>query len=245
MPDRIAYKVMLATEMEQMQRDGLFRGSPADTADGYIHLSCAGPTIWLLHSLLADAGSCRPLAARLAPTHRVLLPDLPGFGASPPAGPGLDAVADRIAGAMRADGAPALLLGNGYGSFVALLVARRHPALVRKLILVGTGATFSEPGRQAFRAMAAAAAAQGLGAIADVAMRRLFAPEFQAANPGLLNERRARFLRTNPEMFAAACADLAALNLRPEVDKITVPTLILVGVVIRGFSLLRCSRALG
>ncbi len=40
MPDRIAYKVMLATEMEQMQRDGLFRGSPADIADGYIHLSC-------------------------------------------------------------------------------------------------------------------------------------------------------------------------------------------------------------
>ena len=40
MPDRIAYKVMLATEMEQMQRDGLFRGSPADVSDGYIHLSC-------------------------------------------------------------------------------------------------------------------------------------------------------------------------------------------------------------
>jgi uncharacterized protein (DUF952 family) len=41
MPDRIAYKVMLATELEQLQRDGMFRGSPADIADGYIHLSCA------------------------------------------------------------------------------------------------------------------------------------------------------------------------------------------------------------
>jgi uncharacterized protein (DUF952 family) len=39
MPDRIAYKIMLATEMQQMQRDGLFRGSPADVADGFIHLS--------------------------------------------------------------------------------------------------------------------------------------------------------------------------------------------------------------
>ena len=45
MPDRIAYKVMLATEMEQMQRDGLFRGSPADIADGYIHLSCAAQLV--------------------------------------------------------------------------------------------------------------------------------------------------------------------------------------------------------
>lgn len=40
MPDRIAYKVMLAAEVEQLRRDCLFRGSPADIADGYIHLSC-------------------------------------------------------------------------------------------------------------------------------------------------------------------------------------------------------------
>jgi uncharacterized protein (DUF952 family) len=40
MPDRIAYKVMSATELEQMQRDGVFRGTQADMADGYIHLSC-------------------------------------------------------------------------------------------------------------------------------------------------------------------------------------------------------------
>jgi len=32
---------MLASELRQMQRDGEFRGSPSDTADGYIHLSCA------------------------------------------------------------------------------------------------------------------------------------------------------------------------------------------------------------
>jgi len=39
MSDRIVYKVMSATEVQQMQRDGVFRGSPADIADGYIHLS--------------------------------------------------------------------------------------------------------------------------------------------------------------------------------------------------------------
>jgi len=41
MPDRIAYKVMSATEARQMQRDGIFHGSPVDIADGYIHLSSA------------------------------------------------------------------------------------------------------------------------------------------------------------------------------------------------------------
>lgn len=41
MPDRIVYKVMSAAEFAQMQRDRVFRGSPADVADGFIHLSCA------------------------------------------------------------------------------------------------------------------------------------------------------------------------------------------------------------
>jgi len=40
-PDRIVYKVMSAAEAQQMQRDGVFKGSPVDIADGYIHLSGA------------------------------------------------------------------------------------------------------------------------------------------------------------------------------------------------------------
>jgi uncharacterized protein (DUF952 family) len=44
MLDQIVYKIMSAAELRQMQRDGVFRGSPADIADGYIHLSC-GPQL--------------------------------------------------------------------------------------------------------------------------------------------------------------------------------------------------------
>jgi uncharacterized protein (DUF952 family) len=40
MLDRIVYKIMSDTELKQMRRDGEFRGSPVDIADGYIHLSC-------------------------------------------------------------------------------------------------------------------------------------------------------------------------------------------------------------
>ena len=40
MLDRIVYKIMSAAELKQMQRDGVFCGSPSDIADGYIHLSC-------------------------------------------------------------------------------------------------------------------------------------------------------------------------------------------------------------
>ena len=82
-----------------------------------------------------------------------------------------------------ADGEEAIVLGNGYGGFVALQMAIRHPGIATKLILADCGAAFSEPGREAFRNMAAASMAKGLSAITDVAMRRLFAPEFQAAHP--------------------------------------------------------------
>jgi uncharacterized protein (DUF952 family) len=39
MLDRVVYKIMSVAELERMQRDGMFCGSPADLADGYIHLS--------------------------------------------------------------------------------------------------------------------------------------------------------------------------------------------------------------
>jgi uncharacterized protein (DUF952 family) len=44
MADRIAYKIMSSGELAQMQDAGSFRGSPADIADGYIHLS-SGPQL--------------------------------------------------------------------------------------------------------------------------------------------------------------------------------------------------------
>jgi len=40
MLDRIAYKIMSVAELKLMRNDGVFPGSPADIADGYIHLSC-------------------------------------------------------------------------------------------------------------------------------------------------------------------------------------------------------------
>lgn len=187
----------------------------------------SGPPIWLLHSLLADAGSCVPLAERLGGAYRVSVPDLPGFGGSPVAGPGLEGVADRLADALSPT--PAVVFGNGYGSFVALVLALRHPGRVSRLVLAGTGAAFSEPGREAFRGMAQAASANGFGAVAEIAMRRLFAPEFQAANPALVTARRARFLETDLAVFTDACAALAMLDLRDAVRSLDIPALVIVG----------------
>jgi 3-oxoadipate enol-lactonase len=185
----------------------------------------------LLHSLLADDSSFDRIALPLARTHRVIMLALPGFGASERVEGGLEAVADRVAGAVKALNLeqPPLLLGNGYGGFVALLVAIRHPEATKGLILADCGAAFSEPGRAAFRSMSATAREKGLEAIAEVAMRRLFSPEFQSAHPALIDERRQRFLAVDPQTFHNACAALSTLDLRAQLGAIGVPALVLVG----------------
>jgi 3-oxoadipate enol-lactonase len=189
-----------------------------------------GPPLLLFHSLLSDRASFDAIAPKLSQSFRVLVPELPGFGRSPAVAGDFAAVADRMAEAVKdaSGGKDAIVLGNGYGGFVALQMAIRHPGIAAKLVLADCGAAFSEPGREAFRNMAAASR-EGLAAITDVAMRRLFAPEFQAAHPDLMQDRRAAFLKTDPEVFQAACAALAALDLRPELAKVKVPVLVLVG----------------
>jgi 3-oxoadipate enol-lactonase len=190
-----------------------------------------GPPLFLFHSLLSDRASFDAIAPQLSQAFRVLVPELPGFGKSRAVTGGLAEVADRMAEALKeaAGGDETIVLGNGYGGFVALQMAIRHPAVASKLILADCGAAFSEEGRQAFRNMAAASKAKGLSAITDVAMRRLFAPEFQAGHPDLMRDRREAFLKTDPEVFQAACAALAELDLRPELAKVKVPVLVLVG----------------
>ena len=190
-----------------------------------------GRPLFLFHSLLSDRASFDAIVPKLSQSFRVLVPELPGFGGSKAVGGDLAEVADRLAEAVRdgADGDEAIVLGNGYGGFVALQMVIRHPGIAGRLILADCGAAFSEEGRQAFRNMAAAAQAKGLAAITEVAMRRLFAPEFQARNPELMEGRRAAFLRTDPQVFRAACMALAELDLRPQLAQVNIPVLVLVG----------------
>jgi 3-oxoadipate enol-lactonase len=203
-------------------------------ANGTVNAAQAGEgrPLLLFHSLLSDRASFDAIVPELARSFRVIVPELHGFGRSHAVtGGGLAAVADRMAEAVTeaAGGEEAIVLGNGYGGFVALQMAIRHPGIAAKLVLADCGAAFSESGRDAFRNMAAASRAKGMAAITDVAMRRLFAPEFQAEHPDLMGDRRAAFLKTDLDVFREACAALAELDLRPELKAVKVPALVLVG----------------
>ena len=150
--------------------DRLFAGGTVNAAQ-----SGKGPPLFLFHSLLSDRASFDAIVPELSQSFRVIVPELPGFGRSQAVSGGLADVADRMAEAVKdvAGGEDAIVLGNGYGGFVALQLAIRHPGIATRFIFADCGAAFSEAGREAFRNMAAASKAKGLSAITDVAMRRL------------------------------------------------------------------------
>src|SRR6202041_3749984 len=97
-------------------------------------VSGEGPALFMFHSLLSDRASFDAIAPQLSKTHRVIVPELPGFGGSKVVSGGLAAVADRMAEAVsEAGGRDAIVLGNGYGGFFGLQMGIRHPAIASKM----------------------------------------------------------------------------------------------------------------
>lgn len=191
-----------------------------------------GPDLLLLHSLLTDETVFERVLSELRRAHRVTCINLPGFGASAPVV--LASVADHadhVAAAMDALGLPPTsdVFGNGFGAFVALQLAIRHGERVGKLIVADVVAAFPEPAREPFRVMAAKVRENGMAAVLDAAIGRMFPPEFQARSPEVIAHRKERLARVDRECFARACLALAALDLRPLLPSIRNRTLVMCG----------------
>jgi pimeloyl-ACP methyl ester carboxylesterase len=80
-----------------------------------------------------------PTVRELARFTRVLVPDLPGVVRHRRSGvPAFADQADAVAEAIAAwRGSPVILVGHSLGAEVVVEVARRHPALVQRVVLVG------------------------------------------------------------------------------------------------------------
>ena len=89
-----------------------------------------GTPLFLFHSLLSDRASFDAIAPNLSRSFRLIVPELPGFGRSQAVGGGLAEIADRMAEAVKdaAAGDEAIVLGNGYGGFVALQSLAAKPS---------------------------------------------------------------------------------------------------------------------
>jgi 3-oxoadipate enol-lactonase len=190
-----------------------------------------GRDLVLINALLSDRTAYEPLAERISDERRLIMVNLPGFGASPATAASLDDHADQVAGLFDDLGlaADADILANGLGSFVALKLAIRHGGKFGRMVLVGSGIAFPDAGRATFRALADKVDAEGMGAVAGAAIKRMFPDAFIAANPAVVAERERVFKAIDRQVFAASCRLLAALDLAPDIAKVRNPTLVVIG----------------
>ena len=192
----------------------------------------AGRDLVLLHSLLADRHAFDPVLPALAAKHRVTLINLPGFhGSLPTPLPLMDGYVAAIEDGFQEFGvaSDSILIGNGFGGTVALAFAMAHPERIAKLVLSDAAACFPPEGRQAFAVMAAKVAEAGLGAIAEIAAKRVFSPAYLAAHPEAIGERKAVLLAIDPQAFQAVCKILQEADLEPLLHRMHVPTLVVCG----------------
>jgi 3-oxoadipate enol-lactonase len=186
----------------------------------------------LLHGIGGGAGLWQPTLPSLA-GHRVLAWDMPGYGASAPLGEaGFPALASALARMLdAAEVERADLVGHSIGGMVALEAALTWPDRVRSLVLYASPPAFG--GRNpAFREAFLAAR------LAPLEAGRSMAEVAEALIPGLLGE------DPDPAALPAALASMAAVpaaayrstlatlvgfDRRASLERIEVPTLVLVG----------------
>ena len=154
----------------------------------------AGEPVLLLHGFPASSYLWSDVVPRLPAGHRVIVPDLLGFGRSEPPQPGqLDSDltvgghAHRIVQLLDVlNAGQACIVGHGFSAAVALAIAARHPQRVTRLCLVNAVTSVSWPARDAMIADAVAALAPALPPglplwFARRALRRGFADPALAA----------------------------------------------------------------
>lgn len=208
--------------------------SHADVAGADVVQAGAGPDLVLLHSLLAERSVFDRALPDLASDYRVTLPNLPGYGGTPPLeddNPSVADYADRIAGIMDALDLPpdTAVLGNGAGGFMAVALGIRHGGRIGKLVLADTGPGFPEPAKAPLRLLADKVEETGMDIVLDAAMARMFPPDYIEGHPDVIAERKAALAACNPKAFAATARALANVEMADQLGTIKNPTLVMVG----------------
>lgn len=176
-------------------------------------------------------------AAGLKDEYTCYLYDLEGHGLTPTKSSSvvtMDSLAADLAGVV-AHAAPegAIVVGHSMGCLVAMTFAVRHPSLVTKLILTGPGASpFPAAASEATYARAAAVRAKGMvqSGVMDAVGDAGTSARTKTSRPVAYAAVRGSLAGQIPEGYAKACMALAgSKDARIEIEKLTMPTLLLTG----------------
>jgi pimeloyl-ACP methyl ester carboxylesterase len=195
----------------------------------------AGLPLLLVHGFPLDHTMWEAQIEALGQRHRVIAPDLRGFGASglPDGKVTMDQFADDLAGLLDGLGAaePVVFCGLSMGGYIAWRFWRRHRDRLRGLILCDTRASADSPETAANRlALAERVLREGPLPVADAMVPNLTAEITAKTRPEVAEALRRMILANRPHGIAAASRGMAErMDMTSMLHQIDCPTLVLVG----------------
>ena len=194
-----------------------------------------GPVLLFVHGFPLNSTMWQAQIDEFQSTHRVIAPDLRGFGGTDGAlySVSMEQFAVDLAAVLDAlDVAePVTFCGLSMGGYIAWQFVKRYPARVARLIVCDTRAAADSPEAAANRLrMADIALKEGPEPIAWAMMPKLFAQCTSAHCPQVIESVRQMVMTSSPVAIAAAHRGMAV---RPDMTSllpsIRIPTLVLCG----------------
>ena len=191
-----------------------------------------GLPVLFVHGFPLSRGIWQKQVDAFRSSHRVIAPDLRGFGESatkPGTATMAQFAADLHALLQKLKTGPVVLVGHSMGGYIAFAFARKFPEMLRGLVLVGT-----RPGNDtAETAAGRRTTADKVKAEGPQAVIKAMAPKMLSAgnqDPGMPGEVRHLMVSSGVEGVIGALLGMAE---RPDVTemlpKISVPTLVVTG----------------
>lgn len=190
-----------------------------------------GPVVVLVHGLGASHTDWCFQVPALASHYRVITPDLPGFGDSPPPKRPLQiddyaAVIEALVDAVSPD-APVAIVGHSMGGAVSLQAVLRAPSRYRKLVVANSLPSFQpETLRELLEVAYRRLVMRVLGParLARLSAHRMFPRPDQAA---LRESIIARGRRNRRQTYLQALSALTRWNALPRLPALQTPTLLI------------------
>jgi 3-oxoadipate enol-lactonase len=191
-----------------------------------------GVPLLFVHGFPLSRGAWQKQLEALRQSHRVIAPDLRGFGGSE-AGTGATSMEqfaeDLHALLQQLATGPVVLVGHSMGAYVTLAFVRQYPEMVSGLVLVSTKASKDTPEAAAVRrAMAASVRAKGVQVITKAMAPKMLAADNQ--DRAMAGQVRGFMALSKPAGVVSALLGMAERpDATAELARIFVPTLVITG----------------
>ena len=190
------------------------------------------PRIALVHSLALDRSVWDGVAERLKGDAEILTYDCRGHGRSDRRGGVYTAelFARDLAELLEHAGwEKTAVAGCSMGGNVALAFAGLYPDRITALGLIDTTAWYGADAPAKFAERADAARVNGMQGLIEFQLTRWFSDKFRETNPDQLRRLAALFVANDLDCYAASCALLGNVDVRPYLPSFRMPVAIVVG----------------